>query len=127
MGTIQGVTVQRICAITGLSRHELDLLAAGTNRIIVIPDAEQFTAPLDQLGMAVTYNFAVEIDAMAESSHRDHVAFGRDLGGVADDSAETPYSYHDIAEKVRAMPPGAVLILLGYVSGVCDGIGTAQA
>src|SRR4051812_42814161 len=80
--------------ITGLTPRELYIFVNGLNGIIpsAFPDVQFSAAKL-----------AVEFDAMGEQSHLDREEVGLDLSRLADDNAETPLNYHDIAEKLRAM------------------------
>jgi hypothetical protein len=126
---IKGFGAEQICNFTGLTSHELHLLAAGVNPSPQIPSLA--SNDLDML----PHNFAADVAAMAESSYLDHEEWGQDLGinpiptppkKDSIDSAETPYIYHDIAEKVSTMPPITVALLLGYLAGFWDGVGQNQ-
>jgi hypothetical protein len=65
---------------------------------------------------------AATIAEHAGVSHADHAAYGRDLGGIAGDTSETPYQYHDLAEKVAKMTDLDATAIVGYAKGFWNGV-----
>jgi hypothetical protein len=65
---------------------------------------------------------AADIAGHAGVSHADHATHGRDLGGIAGDTSETPYHYHDLAEKIAKLTDLDATAIVGYAKGFWDGV-----
>lgn len=101
-----------VLELTGLTQRELHLLLVGLNGI----------APPRISALADVPNYLANcVHSEAESAHEDFRAFGANLGFPAHDSAEVPYEYSDLAEKLRALSITEASFLLGFAVGFWEG------
>jgi hypothetical protein len=101
-------TLGHIQEITGLTPRELYLLVVAQNGV---------AASARAAGAFFAGNLAMSMHAAGEVSFRERERFGGDLNFPENDTADTPYEYYEMAEKIAKMRDDKAAFLEGFAAG----------